>query len=189
LAAFFLFNAQRRQIWMSVFNNCDFGCGAGDAIFPAIAMTQHYAQLITTFPLFNGFTVHGAEFILERGRIKEHAAGEVITREGDRADFVLLVLTGKAQVFVERQGRELVLTEAGPGAILGELAVLCGIPRAASLRASEQLAALHWEKDSFRRMLLGHVSLSERVFSQSLRTLIEKEKSLIQSLYQQPAAS
>jgi hypothetical protein len=32
------------------------------------------------------------------------------------------VLTGKMQVFVERQGRVLVLTDAGPGTILGELA-------------------------------------------------------------------
>jgi CRP-like cAMP-binding protein len=85
-------------------------------------------------------------------------------------------------VFVERQGRELVLTDVGPGTILGELALLCGIPRSASVRASEKSAVLQWSATAFRHMLLGDVSLSERIFKESLRTLIEKERSLIDTL-------
>jgi len=85
-------------------------------------------------------------------------------------------------VFVERDGRELVLTDVGPGTILGELALLCGIPRSASVRASEKSAALQWSATAFRQMLLGDVSLSQRIFKESLRTLIEKEKALIESL-------
>jgi potassium efflux system protein len=95
---------------------------------------------------------------------------------------VLLVLTGNMQVFVERQGRELVLTDVGPGTILGELALLCGIPRSASVRASEKSVVLQWSATDFRHMLLGDVSLSERIFKESLRTLIDKERSLIDAL-------
>ena len=147
-------------------------------------MNEPYATLITGLPLFEGYTTHGAQFVLERGEVREHEPGEVLCREGDAATFVLLVLSGKVQVFVERQGRALVLTEAGPGTILGELAVLCGIPRSATLRASEKLVALHWANEAFRRMLLGNASLSERILRQSLRTLIEKEQALINSLCQ-----
>jgi CRP/FNR family transcriptional regulator/CRP/FNR family cyclic AMP-dependent transcriptional regulator len=86
------------------------------------------------------------------------------------------------QVFVERQGRDLVLTDAGSGTILGELAVLCGIPRSASVRASERSAVLKWNATDFRKLLLNNVFLSERIFRESLRTLIEKEQSLIESL-------
>ncbi len=145
-------------------------------------MNEPYDQIITTFPLFEGYTVHGAQFILEHGKIREHESGEVLCREGDTANFVLLVLRGKVEVFVERRGQTLVLTEAGPGTILGELAVLCGSPRSASLRASEKLVVLHWEKEAFRRMLLSDAFLSERILRQSLRMLIEKEQTLIDSL-------
>ena len=147
-------------------------------------MNEQYAERITKFPLFEGHTAHGAQFLLDHGEVKEHAPGEVLCREGDAATFVLLVLSGKVQVFVERSGQTLVLTEAGPGSILGELAVLCGIPRAASLRASEKLVALHWANEAFRRMLLGNAFLSERILRQSMRTLIEKEQALINSLCQ-----
>jgi CRP-like cAMP-binding protein len=145
-------------------------------------MNEQYAEMITKFPLFEGHTVQGAQFLLERGEDKEHQPGAVLCREGDAATFVLLVLSGKVEVFVERQGRNVVLTEMGPGTILGELAVLCGIPRAASLRASENLVALHWENEGFRRMLLTNASLSQRILRQSLRTLIEKEQALLKSL-------
>jgi CRP-like cAMP-binding protein len=145
-------------------------------------MNEQYASLITGFPLFQGFTVDGAQMLLDSGEVKEYSPGEMLIKEGDGPTFVLLVLTGKLHVFVERQGRDLVLTDAGPGTILGELAVLCGIPRSASVRASENSAALQWSAAAFRSLLLRDAFLSERIFRESLRTLIEKERSLIDSL-------
>src|SRR6266851_6092524 len=96
---------------------------------------DNHSQLMTTFPLFKGFTENGTKRLLDAGEVMQYAPGELLLKEGDTAEFVLLVLTGKLEVFVQRQGKDLVLTEAGPGAILGELAVLCGIPRSASVRA------------------------------------------------------
>lgn len=146
-------------------------------------MNEQYAAMITGLPLFQGYTTHGAQFVLDEGAVKEHEPGEILCREGEAAAFVLLVLSGKAQVYVERQGQTIPLTEAGPGTILGELAVLCGIPRSASIRASEKLVALHWTAAGFRHLLLKNATLSERILRQSLRTLIEKEQSLIDSLH------
>jgi potassium-dependent mechanosensitive channel len=147
-------------------------------------MNHPYAAMITGFPLFQGFTLDGAQMLLQGGEVKEYSPNEVVLEEGDSPTFVLLVLTGKMQVFVERQGRALVLTDAGPGTILGELAVLCGIPRSASVRASENSAVLQWSAAAFRSLLLGNAFLSERIFRQSLRTMIEKERSLIDSVVQ-----
>ena len=145
-------------------------------------MNEQYAVMITEFPLFKGFTLDGARMLLDCGEVKEFSPGEVLIKEGDSPTFVLLVLTGKLQVFVERQGRDLVLTDAAPGMILGELAVLCGIPRSASVRASEKSVVLQWSAAAFRSLLLRDAFLSQRIFRESLRTLIEKERSLIDSL-------
>jgi CRP-like cAMP-binding protein len=145
-------------------------------------MNEQYAEMITAFPLFRGFTLDGAHMLLECGEVRELSPGAMLIEEGDAPTFVLLVLTGKLEVFVERHGRDLVLNEPGPGTILGELAVLCGIPRSASVRATENSAVLQWSAATFRSLLLRNVSLSERIFRESLRTLIEKERSLIESL-------
>ena len=145
-------------------------------------MNEQYAESLINFPLFHGFTVHGAKRLLDAGKIKEYAPGDSLLKEGDTATFVLLVLTGKLEVFVDRQSKHLVLTEANPGTVLGELAVLCGIPRSASVRAKEKSAVLEWSDDAFRVLLLRDPSLSQRIFREALRTLIEKERSLIDSL-------
>lgn len=106
----------------------------------------------------------------------------MLFKEGDPPDFVLLVLRGTLQVYGERHGREVALTDAGRGTILGELAVLCGLPRSASVRVVEDSTILQWPASKFRGLLLKDISLSQRIFRESLRTLLDKEKSLIESL-------
>jgi len=151
-------------------------------------MNEKYAELITGFPLFEGFTVNGTKRLVDAGEVKEYSAGDVLLKEGDHSDFVLLVLSGKLEVFVERDGKNLVLTEANPGTILGELAMLCGMPRSASVQAKENSTVLEWPDEAFRTLLLRDPSLSQRIFGQALRTLVEKEKSLIESLVKEQAA-
>ena len=151
-------------------------------------MNEKYAELITGFPLFEGFTVNGTKRLVDAGEVKQYASGDVLLKEGDHSDFVLLVLSGKLEVFVERDGKKLVLTEANPGTILGELAMLCGLPRSASVQAKENSTVLEWLDEAFRTLLLRDPSLSQRIFGQALRTLVEKEKSLIESLVKEQAA-
>jgi potassium-dependent mechanosensitive channel len=152
-------------------------------------MNQPYAVAIMGFPQFREFTVAGAQMLLDAGEVTEYLPGQVVIKEGDEATFVLLVLSGKLQVFVERHGRELALTEPEPGTIVGELAVLCGMPRSASLRAIDKSAVLKWHASVFRSLLLRNVFFAERIFRESLRGLIEKERSLIEAVIESQAGT
>jgi CRP-like cAMP-binding protein len=145
-------------------------------------MNDQYAELITRLKLFNGYTTDGAQRLLANGAVSQNAAQEILFNEGDPAAFVLLVLAGKIEVFVKRKGRDFVLNQAGPGTILGELSVLCDMQRSASVKVVEAATVLRWEAADFRRLLLRDPSLSARIFKESLRTLIEKEQSVIASL-------
>jgi CRP-like cAMP-binding protein len=152
-------------------------------------MMDQYANIMVDFPLLQGFTLDGARMLLESGKVRTYDAGELLFHERDPALFTQLVIAGKLRVFLEREGREIVLTDLGPGTILGELGVLCNIPRAASARALESLTVLHWEAPAFRRLLVRNQLLSDRILAQSLRTLIEKEQSLIDTLSRAQPAS
>jgi len=150
---------------------------------------ESYESVIPTFALFEGFTAHGAQRLIDHGKIKHVPAGAAIFNEGEAASVVLLVLAGDLQVFVRRDGKDVVLAGAAPGTIVGELAVLCGIPRSASVRAAVDSAVLEWTAASFRRLLLSDVLLSQRIFGQALRGLVDKERSLIEALTKAGRAS
>jgi len=152
-------------------------------------MNENYAELLTTFPLFAGFTVNGTKRLIDAGEVKDLAAGQLLLKEGDAADFAVLILTGRIEVFVEREGKELVLTEATPGDLLGELALLCGIPRSASARAKENSTVLEWSDETLRMLLLRDRSLAQRIFRETLRTLVDKERELLDTLIKGQKAS
>jgi len=145
-------------------------------------MEGQFAALMTGFPLLQGFTAQGTQRLLERGEVRVCLAGEILFKEGDPPTFAALVLDGEIQVFVEREGDVLVLTEVGPGTVFGELSVLCGAARSASVRAREAVTILQWNTTTFRNLLLRHPLLSDRIFKEALRTLVEKERLLIDSV-------
>ena len=144
-------------------------------------MSEPYATEMTKFPILQGFTLAGAEMLIECGEIAPYGAGEILFKEGDEPSFAVLVLSGSLQVFLQRGEREITLSEPGPGTILGELGILCSFPRSASVRAKSDCVVLRWRAMEFRRLLLRHSLFSDRVLGQSLRNLIEKERSLLDS--------
>ncbi|HTW08294.1 MAG TPA: cyclic nucleotide-binding and patatin-like phospholipase domain-containing protein [Acidimicrobiales bacterium] len=60
-------------------------------------------------------------------------AGEVLFRQGDAADSLYLVASGRLRVMVEAEGSERALYDLGRGAVVGELALLTEQPRSASV--------------------------------------------------------
>jgi CRP-like cAMP-binding protein len=145
-------------------------------------MSEDFRDRVTTFPLFKGITSQGADILLGRGEMQTHEAGTLLFKEGDPAAFAVLVLIGHLQAFVDRNGRDVVVSEMEPGSLVGELSVLSGIPRSASVRCTETSTLAVWDQKAFRSMLLSNPFLSERILGQALRGLIDKERALIDEL-------
>ena len=78
---------------------------ARPALHKKIPMNENYAELITGFPLFKGFTANGTKRLLDAGAVKDHAAGAVLLKEGDTSDFVLLVLSGQTRSVRRARGQ------------------------------------------------------------------------------------
>ena len=144
--------------------------------------SEQYAAMMTKFPLLSGFTVHGARVLLELGAIRKYTAGHTFCTEGEAATTTLLILSGRFQVFIERKEARLVLRDCGPGAVLGEIDIVCDVARTASVRASEASEVLEWSAAAFRTLLLRSGLLAERIHRHSLRTLVDNEQALIASM-------
>src|SRR3954470_24261882 len=115
-------------------------------------MSEPYESLLMKMPMFAGITSYGATLLLERGEVKRHPAGDKLFKEGDPADSVLLILTGKLEAYIERDGAELSVSQFAPGTIVGDVAVFCGLRRTLSARALEPSAVLYWPADAYRSL-------------------------------------
>lgn len=94
------------------------------------------------------------EALIVAGQPIEAGAGEVVIREGDPADRILLMTAGVVKVTkLARNGSEVVLDFRGPGEILGEQAMLGSTTRTASVTAIGAVTALAVAAPDFRAWL------------------------------------
>lgn len=92
--------------------------------------------------------------------------GEVIIQQGDEGDNFYIVDSGDVEVFVNG---ERVVT-IGEGGSFGELALIYGTPRAATVKAGGNAAVKLWgiDRDSYRRILMGSTIRKRKMYDEFL---------------------
>jgi CRP/FNR family transcriptional regulator, cyclic AMP receptor protein len=97
---------------------------------------------------------------------REHKAkkGEHILEQGDDGDFLVILLEGQARVTVyTANGREIVLDYSGPGDVLGEIALIDGGKRSASVIAMGAVRYLTLARPFFERVIAQNHEIALRL--------------------------
>ncbi|KAH3861922.1 hypothetical protein DPMN_024876, partial [Dreissena polymorpha] len=76
--------------------------------------------------------------------------GEVIIQQGDEGDNFYVIDLGEVDVFVNNEH----VTTIGEGGSFGELALIYGLPRAATVKAKGDVKLWGIDRDSYRRILM-----------------------------------
>lgn len=98
--------------------------------------------------------------VLMNGHVVEWRAGQTVIKEEDRKGEVFhLILEGMAEV--SHQGKP--VASAGPGDYFGELSLLDGKPRSASVTASTDLTTFSLASWHFGRLLAEQPTLLQAV--------------------------
>ena len=86
--------------------------------------------------------------------------GKRLFRQGDPGDAAYLIIAGEAEVIAETPAGPLVLATLGANEIVGEMAILGNVPRAATVRAKDRLITLRISKEPFMRMVREFPSMA-----------------------------
>jgi len=143
---------------------------------------ERFAKLMLDFSLFEGYTAWGTQTLIERGRIRECPAGEVLFTQGQPAKEVVLVLTGEVEQFVQSHGREVRLAVVGPSHVLSDVQVLADMAHPLSGRTVGDTAILVWDGPTFQRLVAGDSVFAHRVFHQTAMELAAQAETLTASL-------
>lgn len=111
--------------------------------------------------LFNGLSDQELATIEQHTVVKRYRKNTVIIEQGDDANTLYILRQGQVKVYVaDGNGKELVLNQQGPGTVLGELAVLAGVPRTASVMTLEDCELLALTKHSFTQCIEDHPGIA-----------------------------
>jgi predicted acylesterase/phospholipase RssA/CRP-like cAMP-binding protein len=94
--------------------------------------------------------------------------GEVLFRQGDAGDALYVVVSGRLNVAVEREIGEFVVAELGQGETVGEMALLGGDPRSATVYAIRDTRLAKLSRSGFERLLMRHPLETVPLFTRSV---------------------
>jgi CRP/FNR family transcriptional regulator, cyclic AMP receptor protein len=106
-------------------------------------------ELIRSVPLFSGLTDHELQRIATLADIVDLPKDRVIMAQGQLGWEMFVVVTGSARV--DRDGQS--LGERGPGEVLGEIALLDGGPRTATVTLSQPSRLLVLARREFGELM------------------------------------
>jgi CRP-like cAMP-binding protein len=110
---------------------------------------QKDVEILRNIPLFAKIDPARLKLLAFTSEHLTFAEGDELFHQGDIGDAAYIILRGRAEVLVDTPNGPVKVADLGENEILGEIAILCDVPRTATVRAVSELAALRIAKDAF----------------------------------------
>ncbi|MEB3192511.1 MAG: cyclic nucleotide-binding domain-containing protein [Snowella sp.] len=108
-------------------------------------------ETLRSVPYFHDLSELEIRQMLEVGRLRKLKVGEILFREGDLGDAFYIVLSGSVEIFTEKLGKTLAKLEAG--SFFGELALMLGTLRTATVKSLEDTVLFGISHHHFEQLL------------------------------------
>ncbi|MCB0866514.1 MAG: Crp/Fnr family transcriptional regulator [Solirubrobacterales bacterium] len=122
------------------------------------------AELLARVPLLSGLEADELERIAQVAVPRSFAKGERVFHEGDESDACYVIREGEVRVTREHSdGRAIALATLGPGEIVGEMAMLDGGVRSASVEALSDVELLALSAADMRGLLERNAEITTKL--------------------------
>jgi CRP-like cAMP-binding protein len=108
------------------------------------ASRSDWAEVLATFPFFSGIAKRRLRKIVDHATFAEYGPGDIVIQKGASADSLYVILAGSAKVLGKPASRSLRI-----GDYFGELSLLDGTPRSATVIAISELYVMKLPRQAF----------------------------------------
>lgn len=127
--------------------------------------------------LFASFRSEALEDILTSTSLRSYQEGDIIVTEGESGSSLFLVVSGEVKVFTRgEQGEHIPLAELGAGDFFGEVSLLTGRPRTATITAKTPVLAIELTREAVDRIAEDHEevrSVLEEFYNRRVHETVE----------------
>jgi CRP/FNR family transcriptional regulator, cyclic AMP receptor protein len=110
-------------------------------------------EVLRSIPLFAKIEPAKLKLLAFTSERLQFVDGDEVCRQGEFGDAAYIILEGRADVLVDTPAGALKVATVGKNDIIGEIAILCDVPRTATVTASTDLTTLKVSKDNFFQLL------------------------------------
>jgi CRP-like cAMP-binding protein len=141
---------------------------------PVVASTSWYqssmagvaTEALSRVPLFADLDAEELQLVADALQERTFRAGETVTVEGEPGDSFYVVERGEAEVIVRGQQ----VGTVTPGAYFGEIALMTGSERAATIRAATDLSCYCLTALDFRTVVEGNPTIALKLMQSTVDT-------------------
>lgn len=139
-------------------------------------------QTLSTLPLFKHYDKEDMESLYDAMFAKNFDTGDVIIKQGkinilvfnfiigDKGDYFYVVDSGYCEIYVEKDGKQPQLVKTvGPGDYFGELALIYGTPRAATVKAVTPVKLWAIDRMTYRKIIMGQTLKKRSMYENFLK--------------------
>lgn len=106
-------------------------------------------EVLRSIPLFAKIEPAKLKLLAFTSEHIEFMAGDDVCRQGEVGDSAYILLEGEADIVVKTRQGDVTVARVSRNDIVGEIAILCDVPRTATVTAAGRLVALRISKDGF----------------------------------------
>lgn len=110
-------------------------------------------EILRQIPLFANIDTAKLKLMCFASQRLTFKPGEALCRQGDAGDSAFVIVEGAADVLVDRGKGPIKVADLARNDIVGEIAILCDVPRTATVKATSELVTLKVTKDLFFRLI------------------------------------
>ena len=135
-------------------------------------------ELLRNIPLFSKIDPSKLKLLAFAAERITFDGGQELFHQGDHSDTAYIIMEGSADVRVDTPGGEISVAKLGKNDIVGEIGILCDVPRTATLFAIDSVTTLAISKDLFFQMVREYPDMGIEIMRELADRLEKTTKQL-----------
>jgi CRP-like cAMP-binding protein len=120
-------------------------------------------ELLRRIPMFAKVEPAKLKLLAFTSERVSYDAGQELFHQGDAADAAYIIVDGEVEVLVDTPKGPLVVATLGRNEFVGDIGILCDIPRTATIKTATRVTTLKISKDLFFRMVTDFPAMGVEV--------------------------
>jgi len=147
---------------------------------------QQDVDLLRNIPLFSKIEPSKLKLLAFTAERLTFNVGDVLCHQGDEGDSAYIIIAGEADVLVDTDGGQVTVATLKTNDFLGETAILCDVPRTATVKAKSDVETLMISKDLFLQLVCQFPSMSIEIMRELARRVERTTAQLREAVSQRP---